>query len=345
MAAGGARAGEKLASAANCCKPSPPFYCIFLSVDGSGAPLATQTRGAASLDSLCYGRGSRGRRCTGSSTRTSSSSPSSRSSGIQWPAGRRVPATARAAAAAPLGAALRARPLRQARRACVRAGGPRAPAAAGGGPVRAADSRQQWGCAARSWGMPGRHALLDLTAASSRPVLRCKLRLRQAVTAALPPPCLAPGVQPSCGASTAAPSGACWRTMGPGGRRWQWSRKQVRGGSCRLEGRRCKCFAGVGSSEHHPPAPAAHLPASLTVASHRRASRPAACHFLWYSGRVRTPLLVQQDAAARTMRYRLPQGPELSLFPGAGGACGHLAALEGCWRVEPGETAAAAVAG
>ncbi len=33
--------------------------------------------------------------------------------------------------------------------------------------------------------------------------------------------------QPSCRAWTAAPSGACWPTMGKGGRRWRWSTRQV----------------------------------------------------------------------------------------------------------------------
>jgi hypothetical protein len=43
---------------------------------------------------------------------------------------------------------------------------------------------------------------------------------------------------------------------------------------------------------------------------------------------VSTPLLVEQDEAGLVMRYRLAQRGE---------GCGHLNALEGCWRVVPGE--------
>ena len=53
---------------------------------------------------------------------------------------------------------------------------------------------------------------------------------------------------------------------------------------------------------------------------------PPACHFLWFSGTVRTPLLVEQDAAAGTMQFWLDPRS----------TCGHLAALEGSWTVEAG---------
>lgn len=51
---------------------------------------------------------------------------------------------------------------------------------------------------------------------------------------------------------------------------------------------------------------------------------PAACHFLWFSGTVRTPLSVEQDASELTMRYSLR------------GRCGHLLQLQGCWRITDG---------
>lgn len=62
-----------------------------------------------------------------------------------------------------------------------------------------------------------------------------------------------------------------------------------------------------------------------------------ACHFLFYTGKVRTPLLVEHDAAAGAMTYRVPCKAECCLFDGQSGMCGHLAALEGSWRVEAGK--------
>ncbi|KAL4421926.1 hypothetical protein ABPG77_005210 [Micractinium sp. CCAP 211/92] len=75
------------------------------------------------------------------------------------------------------------------------------------------------------------------------------------------------------------------------------------------------------------------------------------CQFLWFSGRVSTPLRVEQDAAARTVTFRLAparcqddsgcgplSGPDCSseaLDAGTQAACGHLTAMEGSWTVTP----------
>ncbi|KAL4437419.1 hypothetical protein ABPG75_004558 [Micractinium tetrahymenae] len=82
------------------------------------------------------------------------------------------------------------------------------------------------------------------------------------------------------------------------------------------------------------------------------------CQFLWFSGRVRTPLRVEVDAAARSMAFHLApasfqggtdggggdDGGSSSCSGGSGngggggggeGLCGHLAAMEGSWTVTP----------
>lgn len=91
---------------------------------------------------------------------------------------------------------------------------------------------------------------------------------------------------------------------------------------------------------------------------------PSACQLLWFSGRVRTPLLVEQDAAVRTMTFRLvPAGcqatgdrssssgargsdggvgngdvdeSDVGVAARAEGPCAHLAAMEGSWTVTSG---------
>ncbi len=82
-----------------------------------------------------------------------------------------------------------------------------------------------------------------------------------------------------------------------------------------------------------------HRKVSLTDAASAPSPPPpscAACNFLFYTGQVRTPLLVQQDAAQRSMTYHVPHTEERAAFDGERGTCGHLAALEGSWRVEAG---------
>lgn len=88
-----------------------------------------------------------------------------------------------------------------------------------------------------------------------------------------------------------------------------------------------------------------------------RPSPHTACQFLWFSGRVSTPLRVEQDAAARTVAFRLAParcqddsgcgpggGPDCSsdvLDADTQPACGHLTAMEGSWTVTPGKRLAA----
>ena len=102
---------------------------------------------------------------------------------------------------------------------------------------------------------------------------------------------------------------------------------------------RCKAHqSSVGWQCSASPRRSHHTSLTGAASAPRTPSSPsyAACHFLFYTGKVRTPLLVQQDAAQLSMSYRVPQAGEREAFDGERGTCGHLAAQEGSWRVEAG---------